>query len=107
MCAGLQGRYTLEADRKTGACSVPARTSLVVTAAPHGYALEAAWLRGCVMRALREGSCKYEARCEAIVGGTPQPVVLRVTRNASGFYGPVEIASTGAECTLQVSTGAP
>ncbi len=108
MCSGLEGSYVLSTDGARGQCSgVPASTRLEVGVDPAGYRLEASWLRGCTLRAVRPGSCQYEARCEALVAGRLQPLLLRVTRNSSGFYGPAEIGAEPATCSLDVDTSAP
>jgi hypothetical protein len=105
MCSRLEGEYVLETDDQTGDCgNIPVETSLIVSDRRPGYALEAAWLRGCVLQAAKLGSCEYGAQCEALVGGAVQPLALRVRRNSSGFYGPAEITTKAGKCTLDVST---
>jgi hypothetical protein len=105
MCSRLEGRYTLSVDDREGDCGdIPEDTSLVVTDLRPGYRLEASWLRGCVLRAATPGSCQYEARCEAIVARAPKPLLMRVTRNSSGFYGPAEVGTSPPACKLEVDT---
>ena len=105
MCAGLEGDYSLSVEERSGACGdLPETTLLHIAPASQGYALHASWLHDCVLRAVRPGSCQYEARCEAVVNGRLEPLQMRVTRNGSGFYGPARV---GSACQLDLDTGAP
>ena len=106
MCSRLEGSYELTVDDRSGDCGdIPEDVNLEILEARPGYRLEAPWLSGCVLQAVTPGSCQYEARCEAIVSGEKRPLLLRVTRNSSGFYGPAEIGAGPRLCKLDVDTG--
>jgi hypothetical protein len=107
MCGGLAGRYVLHVDENHGDCgAVPTRAPLTVSDVPGGYALDAPWVRGCVLRETAVESCEYQARCDVVAGGISRSASLRVTRNGSGFYGTAELVPS-ASCMLRISTGAP
>ena len=105
MCSRLEGSYELSVDDRSGDCGdIPDDVSLEIVELRPGYRLDASWLRGCILGAVRPGSCQYEARCDVIVSGEARFMLFRVTRNSSGFYGPAKIGAAPHSCELEVDT---